>query len=135
MDVSYGGIFERGSREYTLDDFYSLQLDKLDKFICLKESGVVIPRDGDIESSSSEDEDSGDEDEEEDSGEDGEQEFDIENETYLSSKSDKQNRQLKGAEIADEPKQNEASAEDEVEADVDEVCLQFISRTQFSTSI
>ncbi|CAE6457105.1 unnamed protein product [Rhizoctonia solani] len=28
----YGGIFERGSREYTLDDFYSLALDKLDRF-------------------------------------------------------------------------------------------------------
>ncbi|PPQ75922.1 hypothetical protein CVT24_002504 [Panaeolus cyanescens] len=28
----YGGIYERGSKEYTLDDFYSLQLDKLDRF-------------------------------------------------------------------------------------------------------
>ncbi|KXN81392.1 Kelch repeat-containing protein 3 [Leucoagaricus sp. SymC.cos] len=34
----YGGIFEKGSKEYTLDDFYSLQLDKLDRFTCLKES-------------------------------------------------------------------------------------------------
>ncbi|KAK0491994.1 galactose oxidase [Armillaria luteobubalina] len=37
----YGGIFERGSREYTLDDFYSLQLDKMDRYVCLKESGVM----------------------------------------------------------------------------------------------
>ena len=25
-----------------MDDFYSLQLDKLDRYTCLKESGVVI---------------------------------------------------------------------------------------------
>ncbi|KAH7925051.1 galactose oxidase [Leucogyrophana mollusca] len=54
----YGGIFERGSREYTLDDFYSLQLDKLDRYTCLKHSGVVIP----VEEESSSDEDGEDED-------------------------------------------------------------------------
>ncbi|PSS37469.1 hypothetical protein PHLCEN_2v676 [Hermanssonia centrifuga] len=64
----YGGIFERGSREYTLDDFHSLQLDKLDKYICLKDSGVVIPT-GDDESSSGEDDDDEQEEEEEDEGE------------------------------------------------------------------
>ncbi|KAK0213856.1 hypothetical protein IW262DRAFT_1411933 [Armillaria fumosa] len=35
----YGGIFERGSRKYTLGDFYSLQLDKMDRYVFLKESG------------------------------------------------------------------------------------------------
>lgn len=54
--TSYGGIFEKGSKEYTLDDFHSLQLDKLDKFVCLKESMVSIP-DGEEESSSDEDDD------------------------------------------------------------------------------
>ncbi|EMD32276.1 hypothetical protein CERSUDRAFT_58809 [Gelatoporia subvermispora B] len=58
----YGGIFERGSREYTLDDFHSLQLDKLDRYVCLKHSGVVISE-GDEESSSDEDEDDDDDDE------------------------------------------------------------------------
>jgi hypothetical protein len=54
----YGGIFELGSREYTLDDFYSLQLDKLDRYVCLKESGVVLPKEGEaLDSSSDEDED------------------------------------------------------------------------------
>ena len=53
---SYGGIYERGSREYTLDDFYSLALDKMDRYVCLKKSDVVIP-DGDVESSSDEDDD------------------------------------------------------------------------------
>ncbi|KAF9464136.1 hypothetical protein BDZ94DRAFT_1216912 [Collybia nuda] len=53
----YGGIFERGSREYTLDDFYSLQLEKMDRYICLKPSGVII-LDGDESSSDdSDDED------------------------------------------------------------------------------
>ncbi|KAL4247565.1 Kelch domain-containing protein [Abortiporus biennis] len=66
----YGGIYERGSREYTLDDFHSIQLDKLDKYVCLKKSDVVIA-DGDEESSSDEDEDD-DGDDDEDEGEDDE---------------------------------------------------------------
>ncbi|KAI0948095.1 hypothetical protein AcW1_009694 [Taiwanofungus camphoratus] len=57
----YGGIFERGSREYTLDDFYSLQLDKLDRYVCLKESGISI-KEGEDESSD-EDEEGDDDDE------------------------------------------------------------------------
>ena len=61
----YGGIFERGSKEYTLDDFYSLQLDKLDRYVCLKHSGITISE-GDDESSDDED----DEDDEDDDDED-----------------------------------------------------------------
>jgi hypothetical protein len=53
----YGGIFERGSHEYTLDDFYSIQLDKMDRFVCLKKSDIVIPEDAE---SSSDDDDSDD---------------------------------------------------------------------------
>ncbi|KIM21328.1 hypothetical protein M408DRAFT_333526 [Serendipita vermifera MAFF 305830] len=55
----YGGIYERGAKEYTLDDFYSLQLDKLDKVVCLKESGIV-PEEG--ANDSSDEEDDGDDD-------------------------------------------------------------------------
>ncbi|TEB35122.1 galactose oxidase, partial [Coprinellus micaceus] len=62
----YGGIFEKGSHEYTLDDFYSIQLDKVDRFICLKPSDVVIPE-GEESSSSEED---GDDDDDEDYDED-----------------------------------------------------------------
>jgi len=36
----YGGILERGDTEFTLDDFFSLQLDKLDKFVCLQECKI-----------------------------------------------------------------------------------------------
>ncbi len=36
----YGGIFEAGNREYTLDDFYTLDLSKLDRFTCLKECPI-----------------------------------------------------------------------------------------------
>jgi hypothetical protein len=64
--ASYGGIFERGSREYTLDDFYSLQLDKLDRYVCLKESGIVIP--DEEETSSDEDDEDDDEDSESEDG-------------------------------------------------------------------
>lgn len=52
----YGGIFERGSREYTLDDFYAIQLDKLERYTCLKHSGIVIPAEGDESSSDEDDE-------------------------------------------------------------------------------
>lgn len=65
----YGGIFERGSREYTLDDFYSIQLDKLERYTCLKHSGIVIPEEGD-ESSSDEGEEG--EESDEDGGSDNE---------------------------------------------------------------
>lgn len=62
MRNSYGGIYERGSREYTLDDFHSLQLDKLDRYICLKKSDVIIPAEGDDVSSSEDDSDEDDSD-------------------------------------------------------------------------
>ncbi|KAH7912770.1 galactose oxidase [Hygrophoropsis aurantiaca] len=71
----YGGIFERGSREYTLDDFYALQLDKLDRYTCLKRSDVVIPVDEG--ESSSDDEDDEDDDDDKYSDRDGD--FDSEN--------------------------------------------------------
>ena len=70
--TSYGGIFERGSREFTLDDFYSLALDKMDRYVCLKKSDVMIPPEGDDVSSSSDeddDEDGDDSDEDEESDE------------------------------------------------------------------
>ncbi|TDL21234.1 galactose oxidase [Rickenella mellea] len=67
----YGGIFERGSREYTLDDFYAIQLDKMDFYTCLKPCDVVIPKDGEVVESSSDDEDDDDDDDEDTS--DGEQ--------------------------------------------------------------
>lgn len=68
----YGGIFERGSREYTLDDFHLLQLDKLERYVCLKPTDVVIPKDepesssdegSDSDNSDSSSEDEGDRDE------------------------------------------------------------------------
>ncbi|KAH7345317.1 hypothetical protein B0J17DRAFT_712916 [Rhizoctonia solani] len=67
----YGGIFERGSREYTLDDFYSLALDKLDRFTCLKPCDVVFAENDDSsEDDDDSDDDSGDDDGDSNSGED-----------------------------------------------------------------
>lgn len=37
----YGGIVESANKEFTLDDFYSLQLDKLDRFTCHKECNIA----------------------------------------------------------------------------------------------
>jgi len=59
----YGGIVESQEREYTLDDFYTLQLDKLDRFTCLKECNIA-----ELEWKESEDED----DEDDESGSDSE---------------------------------------------------------------
>ncbi|KII91387.1 hypothetical protein PLICRDRAFT_38137 [Plicaturopsis crispa FD-325 SS-3] len=86
----YGGIYERGSREYTLDDFYSLQLDKLDRYVCLKQSGVVIA-DGE-ESSSDEDDDDDDDEDEEDEEQD-------EDETIIGD----ENLPVKDEPVADNP--------------------------------
>ncbi|KAK9727420.1 Kelch repeat-containing protein 3 [Basidiobolus ranarum] len=36
----YGGILEVGDREFTLDDFYSLNLDKLHEFVCIKKPNI-----------------------------------------------------------------------------------------------
>ncbi|BGP56211.1 hypothetical protein JCM8202_002102 [Rhodotorula sphaerocarpa] len=36
----YGGILEAGNREYTLADFHSLNLDKLDRYSCLREDKI-----------------------------------------------------------------------------------------------
>ena len=48
-----------------MDDFYALQLDKMEKYLCLKQNDVVIP-DGDIESSSDDDDDDDDDDDSDD---------------------------------------------------------------------
>ena len=56
----YGGIFERGAREYTLDDFHTLALDKLERYVCLKESAVAIDAAADDASSEDDDDDAED---------------------------------------------------------------------------
>jgi hypothetical protein len=58
--TSYAGILEQGSKEYTLDDFHCIQLDKMDRFVCLRESQIEIPREGEDEESSSDDDDDDD---------------------------------------------------------------------------
>ncbi|EJD41287.1 galactose oxidase [Auricularia subglabra TFB-10046 SS5] len=64
----YGGIVERGAREYTLDDFYALQLDKLDRFQCLKPCDVVfgVGEESDEEDDDDDDGSGSDEDSDED---------------------------------------------------------------------
>ncbi|KAK7038834.1 Kelch repeat-containing protein 3 [Paramarasmius palmivorus] len=57
----YGGILERGTREYTLDDFHYVHLDKMEQWVCLRPHSWVF---GEGEES---EEDSGDEDDESDS--------------------------------------------------------------------
>lgn len=71
----YGGIVERGSREYTLDDFYTIQLDKLDRYHCLRSISFMVPDDA----KSSSDDDSGDDDDILDDEDGSEDDVDVRN--------------------------------------------------------
>lgn len=61
----YGGIHETADREYTLDDFYILQLDKLERWVRLRECKIEG-----LEWNESDDEDDSDSDSESDSDSD-----------------------------------------------------------------
>lgn len=61
----YGGIFESGDREYTLDDFYTIDLSKMNKVVCLKECRIDA-----LEWNESEDEEDSDDDDEDDDDDD-----------------------------------------------------------------
>lgn len=75
VTCSYGGIVERGSREYTLDDFYTIQLDKLDRYHCLRSISFMVPDDA----KSSSDDDSGDDDDILDDEDGSEDDVDVRN--------------------------------------------------------
>ncbi|SCV74046.1 BQ2448_6478 [Microbotryum intermedium] len=72
----YGGILEAGDKEYTLDDFFTLQLDKLDRFNCLREcilEGLDWKgSDSENDSSDDDDDDSGTDKNDDDEGQDEE---------------------------------------------------------------
>ncbi|KAH7046148.1 galactose oxidase [Linnemannia elongata] len=80
----FGGILEVKDREYTLDDFFSLNLDKMNEYICLRasefESQLWLGEESDDEEEGEDDEDEEsddddeDEDEEDEEGEEGEEE-------------------------------------------------------------
>ncbi|KAG8740857.1 hypothetical protein FRC12_015855 [Ceratobasidium sp. 428] len=109
----YGGIFERGSREYTLDDFYSLALDKLDRFTCLKPCDVQFAENDD----SSEDDD--DDDDEDEDSEEEEYDEDVSGDEAIkpSSKAKKEDEEVPAPEAkpVEEPKPAEEESEDEVD--------------------
>ena len=127
---SYGGIFERGAREYTLDDFYSLQLDKLDRYTCLKESGVVISAEGDDESSDEDDDDDeegdDDEDDDEEEGDEGD-DAEVEVEEKAAGKRNKSKGKGK-PEVQEEP---EEEAQVEVDSETDTKVVEILSSYSF----
>jgi len=51
------GVFSRKDPKYTFDNFYLLQLEKLDRFTCMKKSNILIP---DSKKESSNDEENAD---------------------------------------------------------------------------
>ena len=123
---SYGGIFERGSREYTLDDFYSLQLDKMERYVCLKKSDVVIPE-GEVESSSDEDDEDDDDDDDDTEGDDDDDDGELDGAETLVDAEESDEESLKGVskttkkrEAKDQPELLEAVVETAGEEVVDE---------------
>ncbi|ESK87632.1 kelch domain-containing protein 4 [Moniliophthora roreri MCA 2997] len=98
----YGGILERGTREYTLDDFHYLQLDKMEKWVCLRPHSWVFGEGEESEDDS--DDDSGDDDE----SDEDEEDYDDEGENKRDGKKDKK----KQVEVVEEP---EAEPEEETE--------------------
>jgi len=74
VHTRYGGILERGSREITMDDFWSLALDKMDAYLCLKPLTVDVTSEGNESSSDDDDgEDDDNDSEEEDDDNDAEE--------------------------------------------------------------
>lgn len=100
----YGGIVESQEREYTLDDFYTLQLDKLDRFTCLKECNIAELEWKESDDEDDEDSDSGSDDSSSDEEEEGEEQ--VEGEPA-------------DAEPAEIPDDASRSAEDTEELDAD----------------
>ncbi|CAE6417770.1 unnamed protein product [Rhizoctonia solani] len=122
----YGGIFERGSREYTLDDFYSLALDKLDRFVCLKPCDVVFAENDD---SSEDEDDSDDESDDDDGGSESEDEGEDGSEGEREKPAPKAKNQIqKEATPMETDEKSEPAKEDEVnegdDAEVDELTKQ-----------
>lgn len=70
----YGGILEAQEKEYTLDDFWTLNMDKMTEYVCLKASEIDAQVWlGEESGDDDEDEEDGEEDDEdEESGEDDE---------------------------------------------------------------
>ncbi|KAF9096930.1 hypothetical protein BGX29_008345 [Mortierella sp. GBA35] len=73
----FGGILEVKDREYTLDDFFSLNLDKMTEYICLRasefESQLWLGEESDDEEEGDEDDEEDDEDDDEDDEDDEEE--------------------------------------------------------------
>lgn len=113
----YGGIYESAHHEYTLDDFYSLQLDKMERYVCLKKSDVVIKSGEESES---------DEDDEDDDDDDDDDEYDSDNETLIGSQvGDEEEdelvagkRKLVDTILEEEEAEDEAQPEPEAESDI-----------------
>ncbi|KAF9369383.1 hypothetical protein CPB97_003639, partial [Podila verticillata] len=83
----FGGILEVRDREYTLDDFFSLNLDKMTEYICLRESEFESQlwlgessddEDEDEDGDDDEDDEDDDEEEDEEEAEEGEEDDEAE---------------------------------------------------------
>ncbi|CAO1626165.1 unnamed protein product [Sympodiomycopsis kandeliae] len=99
----YGGIHETSDREYTLDDFYILQLDKLERWVRLRECKIEG-----LEWNESDDEDDDSDDDSEDSDSDSEDEGEGEN----------GDGQAEGVEVSALRDEEEGEEEEEEEEDL-----------------
>ncbi|TIB37986.1 hypothetical protein E3P86_01935 [Wallemia ichthyophaga] len=113
----FGGIFEQGTQEFTLDDMHSLALDKLDRFKCIQECHVVG-----IEDEQDDDDDEDDEDDEgsENEGDDDEQ---------VNGEEVQEKLQIHDTTASDAPSEN-THTEDESLPQPGETLRQFFERTK-----
>ncbi|KAF9272304.1 hypothetical protein BGZ68_002534, partial [Mortierella alpina] len=116
----FGGILEVRDREYTLDDFFSLNLDKMTEYICLRqsefESQLWLGEESDDEEEGDEDEDDDDEDEEEDEDdedddEDEDEKEDEEGEAIAAESSQKDKKSKKDGKDKSEKKEKKDKKE------------------------
>ncbi|KAF8947341.1 hypothetical protein BGZ47_009528 [Haplosporangium gracile] len=117
----FGGILEIKDREYTLDDFFSLNLDKMNEYICLRasefESQLWLGEESDDEEEG-EDDDEDEDEEEDDEDEEGDEEEGEEEEAVVvesSSAAKKEKKSKKEKESSKDDKETDKKEKDKKE--------------------
>lgn len=127
----YGGIYENQSREYTLDDFHTLNLEKLERFTCLRASGLEEEE----WNESDEDDDSSGSDE--DNVEDSDDEEGDKRRRRRGDDDEDEDAEMEGAEyVPDAPEEEEEQeAYEDIEVDENGIVLSKAEKVSHSCSL
>lgn len=115
----YGGILEVEDKEYTLDDFWSINVEKMTEYTCMKSSEL----DEQVwlgEQSDDDDEDDDDDDDEEDDDDEGEDD-DVDMENASANEDDRDNESTGNTPKSSKKKKKEKEKVVEIEAVEEEV--------------